>query len=133
MSIVRDSIFACLEKLEKSADKVTVSKLATEVGISRSTLYKYYPEVVERIRQPQDLRSLRTSMESDLKVSILRKKIRDQKSLIDTLALVCSSQLSEIADLHASYQDQLSLKSLKISALETEISAPSRGLIKRIK
>lgn len=133
MSITRDLILTCLERLEQSLDKVTVSRLAIEAGVSRSTLYKYYPEVVVRIRQPQNLLDLKPSTELALKVSILRKKLQDQKSLIDTLAIVCSAQLSEIAEMHASYQDQLRLKSLKISALETELSTPSKRTVKIVK
>lgn len=133
MSNMRDRVWECLAKLKASQDTLTVTDLAKVAGISRSTLYKYYPEVVATIRHPQNLDNLKPTREAAIKIRILKNKLKDQKTLIDTLANICSAQLIELLELHASYQDQLELKYLRITALEKQISTKTIHNVKLIR
>ncbi|WMI99769.1 helix-turn-helix domain-containing protein [Pseudomonas chlororaphis subsp. aurantiaca] len=133
MSGLRDSIWRCVEKFKGSENEFNVTHIARAVGVSRSTLYKYYPDVVAIIRQSRSPSLLKRDTQSTLKLSLLKAKVKDQKTLIDTLSNICSAQLVEILELRASYQDQLELKSLRIKALEAEISKVSKSRVRHIR
>lgn len=133
MSGLRDSIWRCVEKFKESESEFNVTHIAKAVGVSRSTLYKYYPDVVAIIRQSRSPSLQKNDTQSTLKLSLLKEKVKDQKSLIDTLSNICSAQLVEILELRASYQDQLELKSLRIKALEAEISKISNSRVRHIR
>lgn len=74
-----------------------------------------------------------TDKGQQVKNSLLKAQVNKQKDLVKVLARACSELIVEIAELKASYTDQLEEKELKIKYLENslrEMGASKPRLVK---
>ncbi|PZX01979.1 hypothetical protein DFS28_101329 [Pseudomonas sp. 478] len=134
MNDTRVKIQTSLEVLLKSdTSQLSVTALAIMSGVSRSSLYKYYPDIVTKLKAVQSRGGIPTIELQGLKVSILKKKLEDQKKLVAALARVCSEQLIEISELIAKSRDDNELRDLKIAFLESQLAKTTKPILKTVK
>ncbi len=130
----RELILAKLERLSVDGlTPVTVVQLATAVGLSRSSLYKYYPDVIAKLRLKSAPGQNNRCSQEALKISLLKSRVVDQKSLIDTLATICSNQLIEFIEFKAASSDEADALKLKIAFLERELAKLKKPSLKVVK
>ncbi|MDD1981808.1 helix-turn-helix domain-containing protein [Pseudomonas asiatica] len=130
---VRELLVCALEKMMHDNDKnITILSLSAAVGISRSTIYKYYPDVVDRVRSIKHRSNFRGQESIALKASKLSQKVRNLESLVTTLTNVCSSQLSEISEIRLSYEDIIEGQKMKIAFLERELKKTKRPSLRAV-
>ncbi|WP_323614710.1 hypothetical protein [Pseudomonas putida] len=130
---VRESLICALEKMiHDNSQEVTLSSLSSVVGISRSTIYKYYPDIVMRVRQIKNSPGHSVQSNVMLKAQKLSHKVRELESIVLTLTNVCSSQLSEISEMKLSYQDTIDGLKMKIEFLESELNKRKRPSLRAV-
>lgn len=88
MSNTRAKIINTLSNLFKSNTQVSVTLLASESGVSRSSLYKYYPDIIAKLKADHDRKEIPPIELQGLKLSILRQKLEEQRDLVTALTRI---------------------------------------------
>ncbi|WP_395601644.1 TetR/AcrR family transcriptional regulator [Pseudomonas sp. A1230] len=133
MSNTRAKIINTLSNLFKSNTQVSVTLLASESGVSRSSLYKYYPDIIAKLKADHDRKEIPTIELQGLKLSILRQKLEEQRDLVTALTRICSEQMIEISELNARLHDEKESKDLKIAFLESQLAKGNKPKLKTVK
>jgi hypothetical protein len=122
MSNVRDLLVKALEQGSQSGCiNMTVSQLARSVGVSRSTIYKYYPEVVLRVKKLSGEAVEDSLFNFHLKNKLATNKLQDNRKLISALVKICSDQLVEMEQLKSRHRDEIESRDLKITYLQGKV------------
>jgi ACT domain-containing protein len=111
----------------------TISALADAAGVSRSTIYKYYPDFVCMVKS---VASSAASIEPPahvIKLEVMRKKIIKQAEIIAYLTNICSNQLIELSETAEFYIQQDNSKNLKINYLESKLAKIESRSLKSVK
>lgn len=137
MSETRDRLIALIDstRIDGGRDQkvMSVSELANRAGVSRATIYRYYPDVVSYLKSLYGKGEKVTHKNQQIKNSLLKTQLNKQKDLVKVLARACSELIVEIAELKANYSDQLEERELKIKYLEDslrEVGAAKPRLVK---
>lgn len=110
-----------------------VSSLSLYAGVCRSTIYKYYPDVVQAVKAFA-LGATPKHVETNIaKLELMRKKNRSQKSVIDYLTNICSNQLIEVVELRQELEQLQEVTSLRINYLESQLALARGPTLTRIK
>ena len=118
----RVTLLSIIEKHGKSNIRITVSALAKAAGISRSSIYKYYPDVLDAIDRAKANMSSSVRNESIHKIDLMRSQLVKSKELVSYLTNICTNQLIEISELKISLRDLESNTTAKISYLHSKLS-----------
>lgn len=122
MSSIRDSLLVAIEKSKSCSEKIdSVSALAKYVGVSRSTIYKYYPDVVVKLRQTMHDCAQGDVESEGLRRHLIRKQLDECKKIIGALAKICSDQLIAMRQAELRHKDELESKNLRIVDLERKL------------
>ncbi|CAM3273712.1 hypothetical protein SAMN04490207_3875 [Pseudomonas gessardii] len=133
MSNTRAKIINTLSNLFKSNTQVSVTLLASESGVSRSSLYKYYPDIIAKLKADHDRKEIPPIELQGLKLSILRQKLEEQRDLVTALTRICSEQMIEISELNARLHDEKESKDLKIAFLQSQLAKGNKPKLKTVK
>lgn len=101
---------------------LTVSALAKAAGISRSTIYKYYSDVIEIIGVNKTKASAVAQNGNLKKVDMMRRQLIKSKEITCYLTNVCTNQLIEISELKSAFEELERKASAKIAYLESKIA-----------
>lgn len=128
MSERRRTLVQQLVELEKNGtDCVTVAALARAAGISRSSLYKYYPDILALIVKKPNGRRDFASGDYDIKQDMLRGQLVKNKELVSCLSNICSNQLVEIAELSEHILHLERTSQAKIAYLQAELASMQKS------
>ena len=117
-----------LAELEKNgAGCVTVAGLARAAGISRSSLYKYYPDILALIMKKPSGRKQFAYGDYDIKQDMLRGQLLKNKELVSCLSNICSNQLVEIAELSEHILHLERTSQAKIAYLQAELASMQKS------
>lgn len=134
MNTTRDFLLKTLSELStQGSGNVSITELSKKARISRSSLYKYYPDIVIKARGEVNKTSLSNLEKISLKLVILKKQLVEQKALVAMLTKVCSDQLVEIIEIQAKYTDALESKNLQITYLESALIKSKKVVLKTVK
>ncbi len=111
----------------------TVSALADAAGVSRSTIYKYYPDFVNMVKSVANSAASVELPGHIVKLEIMRKKIIKQKEIIAYLTNICSNQLIELSEISEFYIQQNNSKDLRINYLESQLAKFESRSLKSVK
>lgn len=117
----REAILRSFEAL-KLEGTVSITSLASAVNLTRSSLYKYYPDIVDLVRVYNSGVNVEPKRQQELKVHLLKSQLSDRKYLVSVLAKACSELLVELEDLRRDYEDVIKSKNLMISFLEKQLA-----------
>lgn len=104
---------------------VTVSALANSAGLSRTALYKTYPDVIEYMRAKCKSETPDKSAIDSIKIRVLKDRCRRAHEINKSLARACSDLIVEIAELKRSHEALNQEKDLRISYLEDKLGERS--------
>lgn len=110
-----------------------ISALSQFAGICRSSIYKYYPDVVKAVKTVALDSAPDKSAVNSTKLDLLRKKYISQKKTVEYLTNICSNQLIEIIELKQEYDHLKEESSLRINYLESQLALAARSTLKVIK
>lgn len=117
---------------EKNAGAITVSALANAADISRSTIYKYYPDVLVLLRDQQKVATSDSS--KDLrKLDMTKQQLCKSKELVSYLSNICSNQLIEISELEEAIEQLQKSSIARISYLESKIAKLEKITLRSVK
>ncbi|MDI2589818.1 TetR/AcrR family transcriptional regulator [Pseudomonas sp. 681] len=134
MTTTRDLLLKSLAELTaKGPSHISITALSKIAKISRSSIYKYYPDIVIKVRGGASEFSLSNIEKISLKLYILKKQLKEQRVLVGMLTNVCSEQLVEIIELNAKYLDALESKNLQITFLESALAKSKKVVLKTVK
>ena len=134
MNTTRDFLLKTLSELStQGSGNVSITELSKKARISRSSIYKYYPDIVIKARGEVNKTSLSNLEKISLKLVILKKQLVEQKALVAMLTKVCSDQLVEIIEIQAKYTDALESKNLQITYLESALIKSKKFVLKTVK
>lgn len=134
MNDTRSRILKALSTImEENKNTPNITMLANMAGVSRSTLYKYYPDLVAKLRSEKSRSEVPPIERQALKINILQRKFEQQKNLVASLTRICTEQLVEIFELNAAHRDDLEMRDLKIAFLESQIAKNKRPILKTVK
>jgi hypothetical protein len=117
----REAILKSFEAL-KVEGCVSVTSLARAVSLTRSSIYKYYPDIVVLVRIYNSGIDVEPKRQEELKVHLLKKQLADRKHLVSVLTKACSELLVELEDARCDYEDGIKSKNLMISFLEKQLA-----------
>lgn len=117
----RDLLYKIIEKLNKEGEHViSVTRLAKEAALTRSTIYKYYPDVLSALGRGINNQA---AIESAIftKNDILNRQLKKNLKLVAYLTNICSNQLVEISEMREHYDRLERASAAKINYLESKI------------
>jgi len=133
VSSTRDVLLDAFEKLKRTGEKpVAVLDVARAANISRSSIYKYHPDILLVIRA-YNFDNRFSPEPHRLKASILARRLTEEKLLVSNLTKVCSELLQEIIEFHDKYREDIQRKDLKIAFLERSLEDYKLSLLKVVK
>jgi AcrR family transcriptional regulator len=118
---------------EKGGAQVTVTDLAKAAGISRSSLYKYYPDVLSLLSTSTDNIQRSAFDGAGKKQDMLRNQLKKHKDLVACLSNICSNQLVEIAELNERIAYLERTSEAKIAFLTAQIASSERKSLRTVK
>lgn len=122
MSSIRDSLLVAIENSRSSSERIgSISALAKLVGVSRSTIYKYYPDVVVKFKEAMGDNAQRVVECASLKKYLAQKQVDEYKKIVGALAKICSDQLIAMRQAELRHKDELESKELRIMDLERKL------------
>ncbi|WP_426143810.1 TetR/AcrR family transcriptional regulator [Pseudomonas sp. DWP3-1-2] len=101
---------------------VTVSALAEAAGVSRSTIYKYYPDVLTLLRGQHQTSTEVDSARDMNKIDLIRRQLSKNKELVAYLSNICSNQLIEIYELEETLDQVQKASNARLAYLESKIA-----------
>lgn len=110
-----------------------ISALSKFAGICRSSIYKYYPDVVKAVKTVALHSTSEQSAVNSTKLDLMRNKYVSQKKTLEYLTNICSNQLIEIIELKQDYDHLKEESSLRINYLESQLALAARSTLKIIK
>lgn len=122
-----------MTKMSNNDIDQNITALSRDAGISRSAIYKYYPEVVAAVKRIACGGKPAPITDGLTKLSLLQKKTQLQKITIEHLANICSNQLVEIHELKQSCEMLKAETSARIHYLEGQLAIVRPGSLKIIK
>lgn len=117
----REAILKSFEAL-KLEGTLNITSLARAVNLTRSSIYKYYPDIVELVRIYNSGIDAEPKRQQELKVHLLKRQLSDRKYLVSVLAKACSELLVELEDARRDYEDEIKSKNLMILFLEKQLA-----------
>lgn len=134
MRDTRTRLLACIESSKSAnAQKLTVSALAKSVGISRSSIYKYYPDVIALLSGGKPDAMLSRTFKDSSKVDLMREQLSRSRELVLYLTNICSNQLIEISKLKEELDLLSSSSTAKILYLESKLSKLEKHSLRAVK
>jgi DNA-binding transcriptional regulator YhcF (GntR family) len=117
----RELLYQIIEKLNKEGEQViSVTRLAKEAALTRSTIYKYYPDVLSALgRGTSDQAAIESAIFA--KNEILNRQLKKNLKLVAYLTNICTNQLVEISELRELYDQLERGNAAKINYLESKI------------
>lgn len=129
MSSTRDRLNSIIDQHMKSVPPgalLSISELSSKAKLSRTTIYRHYPDIVERLhllREP----GVKLRKENDaLKHQILRERILAQKILIQQLSKSCVELLAELHDAREDQRTEREAFQLRIATLEKKLGVATK-------
>lgn len=110
-----------------------ISALSQFAGVGRSSIYKYYPDVVKAVKIAALDGTPEKSSVNSTKLDLLRRKYIAQKETVEYLTNICSNQLIEIIELKQDYDNLKEESSIRINYLESQLALAGRPTLKIIK
>lgn len=132
MNNTRAALLAVIEKHRKAEASITVSALAKSVEISRSSIYKYYPDIPDLIANNKGKSQSSAQTENIKKIDLMRSQLIKNKELLSYLTNICTNQLIEISILKDALEDLESNTNAKISYLESKVSKLEKPQLRAI-
>lgn len=127
------TLLAIIERHQGSdAGFLTVSALAKAAGISRSTIYKYYSDVIEIIGANKTKIPAVAKNEDVKKVDLMRRQLIKNKEITCYLTNICSNQLVEISELKGALEELERNTSAKIAYLESKIAKLEKSPLRTV-
>lgn len=105
----------------------SVASIATAVGISRSSMYRFHPEVVARIQALAGVRQDEKHEQLRLKSHLLAEQLNAEKALTRALARVVAELAAEKEAMREDFEDTKAHLELRIERLQ-KIHARKGGL-----
>ncbi|MFC6336173.1 TetR family transcriptional regulator [Pseudomonas sp. CCM 7891] len=134
MSNTRRNLINLLSSLKATSNiPVTVSALAKAAGISRSTIYKYYPDILDMLQSQNTPFTTAKRTEASVKIDLMKRRLAKSKELIAYLSNICSNQMVEIAEQEELIDQLQKTSAAKISYLESKIAKLEIVPLKRVK
>ena len=109
----------------------TIAALSQKAHISRSAIYRYYPEVVEFMKKQRNREDLPAS--DVTKLTLLTNRIAKKTRDTQELSEACLALILEITMLKEKHLDDLLGKDLKIMLLEEKLSKYERAKPRLVK
>mgnify|MGYP000021658253 CR=1 FL=1 len=128
----REAILNSFESL-KAEGGMTVTGLARSVNLSRSSFYKYYPDIVALIKLHNSGADVQPKKQQELKVHLLKSKLAHQKELVSALTKACSELLVELEDVRRDFADDVRSKELMIKFLDEQLAESKIKKLKPVK
>ena len=100
---------AAAEDATGTAEQVTVAALCRRVGISRNTLYRYYPEALEAIRQLRHRPDSKTTDQPTI------ERLRTELSSANTLARQLVALLDHYVAAYQETRDRLAQRDRELA------------------
>jgi len=120
-------------KIKSGKVKATIAALAKEAGVNRTTLYKYYGDVIILVKAIACGAPKLTPSIDSRKIELMRKKQKVQTQTIELLTTICSNQLVEIAELNDRLSALNAESNFRIANLERTIASLSKGGLQIVK
>lgn len=125
MSVTREVIMSLIDQASSSPDSEkrisTVTKLAEVSGLSRSALYRFYPEAILYMRAKKEGGGERIGSDDTLKIDLLKKKIKQLSVENRALARACAELIVEFSEQKANFLNEIEERELRISYLERKV------------
>lgn len=103
----------------------TVKRLAELAGISRVSLYKYYPHVISALRADNECETV-PSIASMTKFELLKSRYIKTKTDLECLTSEYLKVLLQMEDMKAFHEDSLSGAEYRIRLLEEKLARHER-------
>lgn len=116
-----------------SPRQVSIANLARVSGISRSSLYKYYPDILQMLREQPSTTEYLSVKRGEQKQDMLRNQLSKHKEMINCLSNICSNQLLEIADLTERITHLERTSQAKIAYLQSQLVNAIRKPLETVK
>jgi AcrR family transcriptional regulator len=130
---MREFLLVTLENIsDRGRIPVSVTALAKAAKISRSTIYKYYPDIIAKMKGGREY-SYGLIEDNGLKVAILKKQLKELQCLVGVLTKVCSVQMIEIIEQKAKYNEELESKHIQLAHLESALAKTRKPVLKTVK
>lgn len=129
MSNTRDRLSNIIDNHLKSASagiNLSVAELSKKAKLSRTTIYRHYPEVVERLRLLREPGARARKDREALKYQMLRSRYDGQKLLIQQLSKACVELLAELSDAREDQCSEREAYQLRIATLENKLRAAAK-------
>lgn len=126
MNVTHEAVQSAFDTLLLKARKdgtrgPTVASVAERASISRSSMYRFHTDVVERI---QALSAPKRAMQQNVlrtKVQLLDRQLKAEKNLSKALARACAELAAEKAMLSEELEDERLRFTLRLEALQKEL------------
>jgi hypothetical protein len=99
----------------------TAASIAKLAGISRSSIYKFHPGIVDRIRELQGDRYDNKLQQLRLKVTVLRDRLQREKDTVAALARACAEVAAERDEIRETLEDEKLGLRLQIEHLRRQL------------
>ena len=119
--VSRETLLRSFEAL-KLEGAVSITALARAVNLTRSSIYKYHPDIVLLVRSYNSIIDVEPKRQQELKIYLLKKQLSERKNLVSALAKACSELLAELEDARRDYEDRIKSKNLMVSFLEQQLA-----------
>lgn len=129
MSSTRDRLTNIIDHHLKSASAGTylsVAELSMKAKLSRTTIYRLYPDVVERLRLLREPQAQARKDKEALKYQMLKNRYLAQKVLIQQLSKACVELLAELSDTREDQRSEREAFQLRVSTLESKLRAAAK-------
>ena len=100
----------------------TVMSVANRAGVDRSTLYRYYPDIVARLRPNREKKTAREIDQLRIKCRLLSDRLKKEKQINSALAQACTELGVELLELRNSMQDERLAMRTRIEHLEGKLT-----------
>jgi hypothetical protein len=111
-------------RVEARANKAaapTVAAVAARSGVSRSSLYRFHPQIVAQIHALRENREIRKQDQFRLKAQYLAKQLKAEKQLTSALARACAELAAEKIAMKELFEDERLSFQLKLEHLEKKL------------
>lgn len=131
MGPTRANLFALIDEHSKrpsvrGGKPLSVTELAELAKLSRSTIYRYYPDVLDKLKETRAPCAQYRRDSTSLKLRLLRDRLAGQKQLSGALAKACVELLAELAELREDIREQVEAHRLRVASLERRLRSEAR-------
>jgi len=101
----KEQLLSILKKLEKSGEKISVSKVAEIANVSHSLIYNQYPDILQKIKDAKKQAKVEKEKLSDFQT--INKLMAENKALKKQLSQVSKDDSLETIEQLTSYIQEL--------------------------